>query len=108
MTVDGLSRLGPSSTPPVRSPRDTIQMGVQTWLREATVRPPARISRWVFATRRRREPLGRGVEVLLAGAGEQQVEPDLDAVRRPRGLAGESGDSGLDQLSWAWRAALSQ
>jgi NADPH-dependent 2,4-dienoyl-CoA reductase/sulfur reductase-like enzyme len=36
MTVDGLSDLDLSYTPPLGSPWDAIQMGAQAWLREAT------------------------------------------------------------------------
>jgi NADPH-dependent 2,4-dienoyl-CoA reductase/sulfur reductase-like enzyme len=36
MTVDGLSDLDLSYTPPLGSPWDAIQMGAQTWLREAS------------------------------------------------------------------------
>jgi NADPH-dependent 2,4-dienoyl-CoA reductase/sulfur reductase-like enzyme len=36
MTVDGLSDLDLSYTPPLGSPWDAIQTGAQTWLREAT------------------------------------------------------------------------
>jgi hypothetical protein len=36
MTVDGLSDLDLSYTPPLGSPWDAIQMGAQAWLRAAT------------------------------------------------------------------------
>ena len=36
MTVDGLSDLDLSYTPPLGSPWDAIQMGAQAWLREAS------------------------------------------------------------------------
>jgi NADPH-dependent 2,4-dienoyl-CoA reductase/sulfur reductase-like enzyme len=38
MTVDGLSELDLSYTPPLGSPWDAIQMGAQAWLREASHR----------------------------------------------------------------------
>ena len=36
MTVDGLSDLDLSYTPPLGSPWDAIQIGAQAWLREAS------------------------------------------------------------------------
>jgi hypothetical protein len=36
MTVDGLSDLDLSYTPPLGSPWDAVQMGAQAWLRQAS------------------------------------------------------------------------
>src|ERR1700722_7857732 len=95
MTVYGLSDLGPSCTPPVPSPWDTIQTGAQTRLREATVRPPARIlAAWGVC----HLPEAGAAWPRCRGAARRCRRaaggPDLDAVRQPHQLAGESHGPG--------------
>ena len=44
MTVDALSELDLSYTPPLGSPWDAVQMAAQTWVREHGRHPEANLS----------------------------------------------------------------